>query len=107
VVDSPPDTTIADHARGRMRTLVADLDSLEVGGRFLKQWPNTPYSEEVTARVALLATDTARFARVYEAGGKPQEALDLYNRVVLLAPGTQAAVEAMRGIERIQGIRES
>ncbi len=107
VVDSPPDTAIADHARARMRALVADLDSLEVGGRFLKQWPDTPYSEEVASRVAALATDTARFARVYEAGGKPQEALDLYNRVVLLAPGTDAAAEAIRGIERIQGIRES
>lgn len=107
VVDSPPDTAIADRARERMRTLVADLDSLEVGGRFLKQWPDTPYSEEVASRVAALANDTARFARVYEAGGKPQEALDLYNRVVLLAPGTDAAEEAIRGIERIQGLRES
>jgi predicted Zn-dependent protease len=107
VVDSPPDTAIAGHARGRMQALVADLDSLEVGGRFLKRWPDTPYSEQVATRVAALATDTARFARVYEAGGKPQEALDLYNRVVLLAPGTAAAAEAMRGIERIQGIRES
>jgi len=107
VVDAPPDSAIADHARARMQALVADLDSLEVGGRFLKQWPDTPYSDQVASRVATLASDTARFARVYEAGGKPQEALDLYNRVVLLAPGTAAAAEAIRGIERIQGIRES
>lgn len=106
IVDSPPDSAIADHARVRMRALVADLDSLEVGGRFLKRWPDTPYSDQVAARVDTLATDTARFARVYEAGGKPQEALDLYNRVVLLAPGTAAAAEAIRGIERIQGIRD-
>ncbi len=107
IVDAPPDTAIAQHARVRMRALVADLDSLEVGGRFLREWPETPYTGQVEERVASLATDTARFARVYEAGGKPQEALDLYNRVVLLAPRTPAAAEAMRGIKRIQGIRDS
>lgn len=107
VLDAAPDSTAAAHARTRMQTLIADLDSLEVGGRFLKRWPDSPYTAEVEARVGTLAGDTARFARVYEAGGKPQQALDLYNRVVLLAPGTEAAVEAMRGIERIQRLEES
>jgi hypothetical protein len=83
------------------------VDSLENGGRFLKRWPDTPYTEPVRERVSELATDSARFARVFEVGGKPQEALDLYNRVVLLAPGTEAAGVAMRGIERIQGVKSS
>jgi predicted Zn-dependent protease len=107
VLDSAPDSAIARQARTRMETLVAGIDSLEVGGRFLKRWPDSPYTGEVKARVGTLATDTARFARVYEVGGKPQQALDLYNRVVLLAPGTEAAAEALRGIERIQRIEES
>ncbi len=107
VLDAASDSTIAGHARERMQTLVAGIDSLEVGGRFLKRWPDSPFTAQVKERVGTLATDTARFARVYEAGGKPQQALDLYNRVVLLAPGTEAAAEAMRGIERIQRIQES
>jgi predicted Zn-dependent protease len=104
VIDATPDSAVADRARARMQTLVADIDSLEVGGRFLNRWPDSPYAAEVKARVGTLAADTARFARVYEVGGKPQQALDLYNRVVLLAPGTEAAAEAMRGIERIQRV---
>ena len=107
VLAAPPDSAIAGRARDRMQALVAGLDSLEVGGRFLKRWPDSPYTGEVRARVGVLAASTARFARVYEAGGKPQEALDLYNRVVLLAPGTEAAAEAMRGIARIQKMEES
>ena len=107
VLDAAPDTAVASRARARMETLVADLDSLEVGGRFLNRWPDSPYAADVQARVGTLAADTARFARVYEAGGKPQQALDLYNRVVLLAPGSDAAAEAMRGIERIQRIEGS
>jgi outer membrane protein assembly factor BamD (BamD/ComL family) len=89
-----------------MDVLVAKVDSLENGGRFLKRWPDTPYTEPVQERVAELAANNARFARVFEVAGKPQEALDLYNRVVLLAPGTPAASEAMRGIERIQKVQQ-
>jgi predicted Zn-dependent protease len=107
VVASPPDSILGAQAEARMGFLVAEVDSLENGGRFLKRWPNTPYSDSVRERVSKLATDNARFARVYEVGGKPQEALDLYNRVVLLAPGTEAAGVAMRGIERIQGVKSS
>jgi predicted Zn-dependent protease len=107
VVASPPDSILGAQAEVRMETLVAEVDSLENGGRFLKRWPDTPYSERVRERVSALATDSARFARVFEVGGKPQEALDLYNRVVLLAPGTEAAGVAMRGIERIQGVESS
>jgi predicted Zn-dependent protease len=106
VVNAPPDTAIGRQADLRMQELVAKVDSLENGGRFLKRWPDTPYTEPVRERVAELATANARFARVYEVGGKPQEALDLYNRVVLLAPGTPAASEALRGIERIQGVQQ-
>jgi predicted Zn-dependent protease len=107
VVDASPDSEVVNLAHARMQTLVSDIDSLEVGGRFLKRWPDTPYTGEVRERVSTLATDAARFARVYEVGGKPQNALDLYNRVVLLAPGTAAAAEALRGIERIQHLAES
>jgi predicted Zn-dependent protease len=105
LVAAPPDTELGAQATARMEVLVAKVDSLENGGRFLKRWPETPYTEPVRERVATLATANARFARVYEVGGKPQQALDLYNRVVLLAPGTPAAGEAMRGIERIQGLQ--
>jgi predicted Zn-dependent protease len=107
VLKAAPDSAVAIRARARMETLVADLDSLEVGGRFLNRWPDSPYAADVQARVGMLAADTARFARVYEVGGKPQEALDLYNRVVLLAPGSDAAAEALRGIERIQRLEGS
>ena len=48
-----------------------------------------------------LAASEVRFGRVFEAGGKPQTALDIYNRVVLLVPDSPAAEEAWRGIERI------
>ena len=85
-----------------METLVEELDDLAAGGRFLKRWPDTPYGDRVRARVEELAVAETRFARVYEAGGKPQRALDVYNRVVLLAPDGPAAREALRGIKRIQ-----
>lgn len=106
VVAAPPDTALGAQAAARMDVLVAKVDSLENGGRFLKRWPDTPYTEPVQERVAELAANNARFARVFEVAGKPQEALDLYNRVVLLAPGTPAASEAMRGIERIQKVQQ-
>ena len=49
-----------------------------------------------------LAAAEVRFGRVFEAGGKPQRALDIYNRVVLLVPDSPAATAALRGIQRIQ-----
>jgi predicted Zn-dependent protease len=106
IIDAPPDSAIAELARARMDTLTAELDDLETGGRFLKRWKDTPYTEEVRARVEELAWAEERFGRVFEAGGKPQRALDIYNRVVLLAPDSEAAAEALRGIRRIQELAE-
>ncbi|MGD8395375.1 MAG: tetratricopeptide repeat protein, partial [Candidatus Eiseniibacteriota bacterium] len=96
------DQATRESAMQRLEELVDDLDDLEAGARFLRRWPDTAYDETVRARIESLAGDEVRFGRVYEAGGKPQQALDIYNRVVLLAPDSEAAERALRGIERIQ-----
>ncbi len=102
ILQAPPDPATAELAAARMETLLVELDDLEAGARFLRRWSEAPQAARVLARVEELAAAEVRFGRVFEAGGKPQRALDIYNRVVLLVPDSQAATAALRGIERIQ-----
>ena len=93
-------------ASTRLGTLAADLDSLEIGSRFLASYPHAKEAEIVQAKVEELALARYRQARLAEGLGDFQDALDGYHAVALLAPSTKASEQARAGIERI-GAREA
>lgn len=86
----------------RLETQAATLDSLEVGSRFLSKFPEAPVAPTVAAKVEALAEKRYYQGRLYESLQRYQEALDLYNEVIFLAPRSRAAQESREGITRVQ-----
>lgn len=97
--------SVRSWAAARLGFLASELDSLEIGSRFLATYPESPEAAVVAERVEELALARYRQARLHESLGAFQDALDGYHAVALLAPGTEAAEQARAGIERI-GARE-
>jgi predicted Zn-dependent protease len=89
-------------ASGRLETQAAALDSLELGSRFLQDFPDAEVSGKVRAKMEELAMKRYYEARLRESMQDFQAALDGYNALVLLAPSTAAAKLSREGIERIQ-----
>lgn len=80
----------------------AGLDSLEIGSRFLDRYPDSPYAGAVEIRVETLAEKRYYQARLYESLQRYQDALTIYNELLLLAPRSRAAALSREGITRVQ-----
>jgi hypothetical protein len=89
-------------ASARLETQAAGLDSLELGSRFLQDFPDAAVSAQVRQKVENLAMKRYYVARLQESMRDFQEALTGYNALVLLAPDTRAARLSREAIERIQ-----
>lgn len=94
--------SVRQWASDRLEIQAAALDSLELGSRFLQEFPDTEVSERVRGKMEDLAMKRYYGARLRESMQDFQAALDGYNALVLLAPRTRAARLSREGIERIQ-----
>jgi hypothetical protein len=94
--------SIHQWASDRLAVQAAALDSLELGSRYLQEFPETGISGQVREKVEALALKRYYVARLRESMQDFQSALDGYNELVLLAPGTRAAELSREGIARIQ-----
>ncbi|MBK8231563.1 MAG: M48 family metalloprotease [Candidatus Eisenbacteria bacterium] len=102
LVEGSPSDSVRSWAASRLGASVAKLDSLELGSRFLRRFPESSVAPQVSARVSELAMQKYYQARVYESVQRYQEALDTYNRLLLSAPGTEAARLSREGIDRMR-----
>ncbi len=89
-------------AVSRLRAQASGLDSLEVGSKFLEEYPVSIVSDQVRDKVEELAMKRYYRARLQESLTDFQGALDTYNQVILLAPHTRAAGLCREGVSRIQ-----
>ena len=100
--DEGPTDSTRTWARQRLDIQATGFDSLEVGSRFLNEFPRSPVAPVVAEKVEELAMARYRRGRLEEGLRELQAALDEYHRLILLAPGTHAARLAREGIDRIQ-----
>jgi predicted Zn-dependent protease len=105
LIESRSDS-VRSWAAGRLQAQIAELDSLELGSRFLQRYPDSPAAAQVTEKMEGLALERYRRARLFEGMHDRQAALDGYNELILMAPKTKAAAQAREGIERIQATAE-
>jgi tetratricopeptide (TPR) repeat protein len=98
------DPSLRDAAAAQLKVIADSLKVLEVAGRFVQSYPDSPAAESFRARLLELADVEFKKGRLHEALGNEQDALAIYNRVSILAPETPSAVEARRGITRIQAL---
>jgi predicted Zn-dependent protease len=94
--------SVRQWASARLEAQAAALDSLELGSRFLQEFPDAEVSERVRGKMEDLAMKRYFEARLQESMRDFQVALDGYNALVLLAPRTRAARLSREGIDRIQ-----
>jgi predicted Zn-dependent protease len=94
--------SVRSWAADRLKAQAAALDSLEVGSRFLQEYPASALSDQVREKLEGMAMQRYYAARLRESMQDFQAALDEYNALILLAPQTKAADMAREGIARIQ-----
>lgn len=99
---SARDDSVRAWARARLLAQASALDSLEIGSRFLQQFPRSIVSDQVRQKMEKLAMDRYYRAKLRESMSEYQDALDGYNELILLAPRTKAAEMAREGVARIQ-----
>ncbi len=104
LLERSPSDSVRSWAGARLEVLASELDSLEIGSRFLARYPDSEQADTVRERVEELARKQYHKARIQESLGKMQEALDTYHEVLLMASATEAARKSRAGIERIQAL---
>lgn len=101
------DPELREAALDRLSVIADTLGVLEEVARFVQIYPESPVAQRFEERLAALADAEYKQGRLHEALGDRQSALGLYNRLAILAPGTQAAAGARQGIMRIQAFATS
>ncbi|MBP7669442.1 MAG: M48 family metalloprotease [Candidatus Eisenbacteria bacterium] len=102
----PASVRMVEAARARMDELSKGDVSLEQGGAFLSNWPDSPWSAAVEAKVEAKAQEMLLKGRVHEGLRRYQEALDSYYTILTLAPDSPAASLASDGVDRIQSLAQ-
>ncbi len=82
------DPTIRDAAIAQLKVIADSLKVLDVAGRFVQSYPDSPAADSFRARLSELADAEFKKGRLHEALGNEQDALAVYNRVAILAPQT-------------------
>jgi predicted Zn-dependent protease len=98
------DPTLRDAATAQLVVIADSLKVLDIAGRFVQSYPGSPAADRFRVRLAELADTEYKKGRLHEALGDEQDALAVYNRVSILAPGTAPAEDSRRGIARIQAL---
>jgi len=76
------DPELAAAFEKRMKVIAADFNSLQNGYEFRRNYPTSEYEKPVRAQMTKLATDTLQQAKLYQAVGEYQKALDHYNKIL-------------------------
>lgn len=91
LADDSSDEDLQKIATDRLETRVAKFSDLGNGSAFLRQYPDSPHSETVTARINSLAASLLGEATLYQRVGDHAKALDRINRILTEAPFSPAA----------------
>lgn len=76
------DTELSALAIDRMKQLSASFTSLQDGYEFRRKYPGNSYEEPVLSQMTKLAEDVLHQAKLYQAIGEYQKALDNYNKIL-------------------------
>jgi Zn-dependent protease with chaperone function/tetratricopeptide (TPR) repeat protein len=98
------DPEIREASLERLETIADSLGMLEQVGRFVQTYPASPAVDRFRSRMNALAETELKKGRLHEGLGDLQSALQAFNRIAILAPGTRWAGEARNGITRIQAL---
>jgi len=76
------DVDLINASDARTKTLAESFNDLKVGYEFRRNYPRSPYDKVVLAQMNKLASDTMHQAKLYQAIGEYQKALDGYNKIL-------------------------
>ncbi len=99
-----PDLPVREQVKRRLDELAGTITRLDTAGRFVQGHPDASITPKLRERLIEIADLELKKGRLAEGLGDQQEALETYNRIVILAPETPAAEESRRGISRIQAL---
>jgi predicted Zn-dependent protease len=69
-------------SEARMKSLSETFSSLQIGYEFRRSYHSSPYEKSVRDHMTKLADDTLHKAKLYQAVGEYQKALDHYNEIL-------------------------
>ena len=76
------DEALKNASADRMKVLAQSFDSLQNGYEFRRNYPTSNFEEPVRTQMTKLASDTLHQAKLYQALGQFQKALDHYNQIL-------------------------
>lgn len=76
------DVELKNAATDRMNILAQSFDSLQNGYEFRRKYPSSTFEKPVRTQMTKLASDTLNQAKLYQAVGEYQKALDFYNKIL-------------------------
>src|SRR5262249_29438818 len=76
------DPQLKKMAQDRMKVLAGSFHSMENGYDFRRKFPSSAYESVVLAHMNQLAQETLNQAKLYQAIGEYQKALDEYNQIL-------------------------
>ncbi len=82
VVMQSKDPQLVAASEARMKSLSEHFSSLEVGYEFRRSYHSSVYEKPVRDQMTKLASETLRKAKLYQAVGEYQKALDHYNEIL-------------------------
>jgi predicted Zn-dependent protease len=82
IMQQASDPKLKQASEERMKTITAKFDSLQNGYEFRRNYPTSTYEKPVRAQMTKLAGETLNQAKLYQAVGEYQKALDHYNEIL-------------------------
>lgn len=76
------DSDLKNAASDRMLIVAQSFDSLQNGYEFRRKYPSSDFEKPVRTQMTKLASDTLNQAKLYQAVGEYQKALDYYNKIL-------------------------
>lgn len=97
-------------AEDRMASLSGTFSSLQNGYEFRRKYPTSDYEKPVREKMAKLATDTLQQAKLYQAVGEYQKALDHYNKILRYCsdlPVADQVKDSIVDFQEVKSVRSS
>jgi tetratricopeptide (TPR) repeat protein len=82
IAQESKDQTLQLASDERMKELAASFTKLENGYEFRRKYPTSAFEKPVREQMTKLAADTLHQAKLYQAVGEYQKALDHYNQIL-------------------------